>query len=205
MPNYENSKIYKLVSPHTDEIYIGSTTQKLCNRMGQHLRDFKIGKNKCTCVKLLELGEVKIILIEECPCDTKEQLLKRERYYIENTVCVNKYIPGRTIKEYYEDNKERLLKIQKVHYETNKEKITQYRKEYLEKNKEKISQQRKGFYEENKEKILKQKKEYYHENKEKILEKKKEKLNCECGSTFIRCSKARHERTKKHQNYLLQN
>ena len=36
MPNYQNGKIYKLVSPHTDEIYIGSTVARLCKRFGNH-------------------------------------------------------------------------------------------------------------------------------------------------------------------------
>jgi predicted GIY-YIG superfamily endonuclease len=84
MSKYQNSKIYKLVSPHTDEIYIGSTTQRLCHRLSGHKSDCKKIKNKSTSSKLFELGEVKIILIEECPCDNKEQLLKRERHHIEN-------------------------------------------------------------------------------------------------------------------------
>ena len=159
MSNYQKSKIYKLVSPHTDEIYIGSTVQRLCHRLSGHKRDCREGKVN-TNKKLFELGEVKIILIEDFPCDRKEELIKRERYYIENFDCVNKCIPGRTHKEYYQVNKE---------------------------------------------KILKQKKEYYHENQEKILEKKKEKLNCECGTTSTIDHKARHEKTKKHQKYLLQN
>ena len=42
MPNYQNSKIYKLTSPHTNKIYIGSTTQKyLSDRKSGHIRDYK--------------------------------------------------------------------------------------------------------------------------------------------------------------------
>ena len=219
MPNYQNSKIYKLVSPHTDEIYIGSTTQKLCQRLSGHSRSFR-KKNKCTSVKLLELGKVKIVLIEDFPCDRKEELLKRERYYIENFDCVNKYIPGRTKKEYYEDNKELISEKAKVYREENKEIITQKVKVYREKNKEIISQQRKGFYENNKEKmrekakeyrgknkeiISQREKEYRGKNKEIISQRKKVKYTCDCGSIISRAEKARHEKTIKHQNYLLQN
>jgi hypothetical protein len=36
MPDYENGKIYKLVNEVDDEIYIGSTTVRLCNRKSKH-------------------------------------------------------------------------------------------------------------------------------------------------------------------------
>ena len=39
---YENGKIYKLVSPHTNKIYIGSTCKKyLCQRMADHNSRFR--------------------------------------------------------------------------------------------------------------------------------------------------------------------
>ena len=123
MPDYQKGKIYKLVSDHTDEIYIGSTIQKLCIRLGGHACDFRKGKN-CTSKKLFELGKVKIILIENYSCNSKEELLKHERHYIENMVCINKNIPGRTVAEYYHDKKE--------HF-----------KEYRVKNKDKIKERKK--------------------------------------------------------------
>jgi len=186
MPDYENGKIYKLVSPHTDEIYIGSTCQKLCNRMSGHSRDFRKFKNKYTSAKLFELGDVQIILIEDCPCDRKEQLLKRERFHIEQNNCVNKSLPGRNHKEWREDNKE-ILK--------------QKRKERVEKNKDFYLEVNKKCYNKLREKRLKEKKQYYEKN----IEKMKEKETCECGSTFIKRAKARHEKTIKHQKHLLQN
>ena len=193
MPNYENGKIYKLVSPHTDEIYIGSTTQKLCVRIAEHKRDCREGKIR-TNKKLFELGDVKIVLIEDFPCDRKEELIKRERYYIENTDCLNIMIPGRTRKEYYQDNKEIISEKKKDYREKNKEIIAQRKKEYCQKNKEKVAQRKKQYRENNKEKI------------NKINEKKrKEKYTCQCGLTIRKDSKARHEKTIKHQNYLLQN
>ena len=127
MPDYQKSKIYKLVSDHTDEIYIGSTIQKLCYRLSGHASDFRKGKNKCTSKKLFELGKVKIVLIENCPCDSKEELLKRERHYIETMVCVNKYIPGRSMAENYQDKKEHYQKKSKEYKLKNKDKIKEYR------------------------------------------------------------------------------
>ena len=124
MPDYQKGKIYKLVSDHTDEIYIGSTCQQyLCNRLGTHVRDFKKGINRCTCKKLFELGDVKIILIENVPCNSKDELHKRERYYIESMKCINKYIPGRTVAENYQDKKEHYKKKSNDYYYANKEEI----------------------------------------------------------------------------------
>jgi len=72
-------------------------------------------------------------LIEDFSCKRSEELHARERYWIENTECVNKNIPTRTDKEYYQDNKEIYFK---KYYEEHKEKIKQYREEHKEKRKE---------------------------------------------------------------------
>ena len=103
MTDYSKGEIYKLVSDGTDDIYIGSTTQKLYKRLAVH---------KCTCFKhygncycssrhLFQKGNVKIILLEDHPCERKEQLLARERHWIETLPNINYQIPGRTKKEYY--------------------------------------------------------------------------------------------------------
>jgi len=46
------------------------------------------------------------------------------------------------------------------------------------------------------------KQEYRQANKEKIKEQKKEKIKCDCGSIVSRNHIARHNRTKKHTEYL---
>ena len=49
MPNYSNGKIYKIYNTITDDIYIGATTQLLCERMREHRRASKdIKKQNCT-------------------------------------------------------------------------------------------------------------------------------------------------------------
>ena len=50
----------------------------------------------------------KFFLVELYPCKSKEELEAREGYYIRNYDCVNKYIHGRTSKQYYNDNKNKL-------------------------------------------------------------------------------------------------
>lgn len=105
MPNYQNGKIYKLISDHTNKIYIGSTQLNyLSSRMSQHrdyYKNYKIGKfSYMTSFDIMEYGDTKIILLENYPCNSINELNARERYYIETMECVNKIIPGRTKKEY---------------------------------------------------------------------------------------------------------
>ena len=68
----------------------------------------------------------------------------------------------------------------KEYYEQNKEKISIRTKEYQEKNKEQIKLDKKEYYEKNKEKLSLQKKEYYKTNKEaeikKVTEYRKKRL-----------------------------
>jgi hypothetical protein len=54
-----------------------------------------------------------IELYENFPCDNKEQLNKREGEIIREIATLNKNIAGRTIKEYYEQNKENILEKKK--------------------------------------------------------------------------------------------
>ena len=51
---------------------------------------------------------IDIILVEAFPCNNKNELESRERYYIENNICLNKNIPTRTMKEWKINNKEHL-------------------------------------------------------------------------------------------------
>jgi hypothetical protein len=52
-----------------------------------------------TVYEILEKNNYEIILIENYPCETKEELHKRERHFIESMQCVNKVIPTRTHKD----------------------------------------------------------------------------------------------------------
>jgi hypothetical protein len=183
---YHNSKIYKLISDHTDKIYIGSTFQKFLSvRKAGHKSDYEKFKNNngsyTTSYELIELGNVDIILIENFKCENKEELHARERYHIElnRELCVNKHIPTRTKKEWIKDNKQHLEEYQKEWNENNKEYVKERSKKYKE-----------------------YRKEYYNNNKEIIKNKKKEKFNCECGGQFSYSCKSGHLKTKKHLKYI---
>lgn len=203
---YQKSKIYKLVSNSSDLVYYGSTYSKLSKRLSGHKADYKRhlngGKNYITSFKLMELGDIKIILVENFPCDNIEELISKERFYIENNECVNKVIPGRTPKEYQEDNKDRIAKRKKEYQEANKEKISEHKKIKYQENREERIKQVKEYSEANKEKIKKYRTEYRIKNKEEISKKRKVIINCECGSETSRNHLARHKRTKKHIDFL---
>jgi len=193
--DYKNGKIYKLVCSETQNVYIGSTCSTLVKRLHGH----KKKSNKCTSKTFIE---PKIFLIEDFPCERKEQLNGRERHYIETIDCVNMIIPGRTKKEYEQDNKEKIIEKYKEYNKKNKEKINEKCKKYYQENKEKINEKHKKYYQENKYKISGKNKKHYHENKDKILEKQKKKYTCKCGSTLARNNKADHEKSKKHKLYI---
>ena len=93
--DYSKGKIYKLTSPHTDKFYIGSTTKSLKERKEGHLVDYIINKPISSSI-LFKLGDedVEIELVEECPCTTKKELLKREGYWMKEFApfLVNKTI-----------------------------------------------------------------------------------------------------------------
>ena len=133
MVNYENGKIYKIESHSGDKIYIGSTTKKyLSQRMDTHRADYKRWKNIkhmfITSISIFEeygIENCNIVLLELCPCECKDMLLSREAHYIKKLACVNKVIPGRTKKEWDEDNKEKISEYSKDYYEDKKEKINE--------------------------------------------------------------------------------
>jgi len=209
MVNYSNSKIYKIVDMTNDNIYIGSTTQKLSTRLASHRRKYKDYLNGnydfTRSFDIIKNGNFRIELIELFPCETKEELHAREGALIRNSVCVNKYIPGRSSKEWRKDNTDIIHKKSKEYYEANKQKITDKHKAYIKDNKHKI----KEYNEANKDKQKEYRKEYYKKNKEVIIQcskqyykDHKQQYTCVCGSIVRMYDKSRHVKAKKHQQFI---
>ena len=94
MVNYQNGKIYKIMSDETDLVYVGSTTQDLCVRMASHRRDYKAWLNNdkkyVSSFEILKFDNYRIVLIENYPCNDRTELNKKEQEYIEKLNCVNK-------------------------------------------------------------------------------------------------------------------
>lgn len=143
MSNYKNAKIYRIKSLHSDDEYIGSTCNSLARRMTGHrdaFNKFKKGAdNYCSSYHLFELGEEYIELVENFPCNTRQELFIREGEHIKASLNnVNKLLPGRTYKEWYEANKDIHSAKCKLYRETHKEEIKENAKLYREANKEKL-------------------------------------------------------------------
>jgi Uri superfamily endonuclease len=132
MVNYTLGKIYRITCNKTGLTYIGSCTTSLSARIACHKQQLKKGRN-CTSFITLENEDFSIILIEDYPCERREQLLARERYWIDNMDCVNKVLPCRTSKEYYQDNREEIIKKQMVWNNDNRDKLYSYQKRYRDK------------------------------------------------------------------------
>jgi hypothetical protein len=213
MVNYNNGKVYKIepICEHEEnEIYIGSTTKDyLSKRMVAHRNDYKQyknGKQTFTTSYILfdkyGMKNCKISLLEIVNCNSKDELLARETYYIRNLKCVNKVIPDRTKKEWVLENKEELQEYKKIYRLENKEEIKEYQKAYSKENKQKRSEIGKQYYQNNKEKLCKKAKDYAIQNKEKISDKGKENFICECGIECRIWHKNRHYKSKKHISFM---
>ena len=126
---YSRAKIYKIVCNVTGLFYIGSTCEPtLARRLAGHRRDFKAYLNGkypyVTSFKVLENNAFYIELVKECPCNSKDQLSQFEGGCIREIECVNIIIPGRTNKQYQNDNKDNIAAGKKQYYDNNKDKFT---------------------------------------------------------------------------------
>jgi len=101
MVNYSNGKIYEIICKITNERYVGSTTVSLSMRLVGH-RDIK---NKCMSKQIISRGDYYINLLEDCPCENKEQLVKKEREWYDKLACVNIRRPYASIEERKEDQR----------------------------------------------------------------------------------------------------
>ena len=145
-----SARIYKIVCNKTGMVYVGSTIQTLKYRLTKHKCNYKCylnGKGHyTTSFKILENNDYYIDLIEEFNYNTKKDIFDKESGYIREIECVNKYIPNRTKKEYYNDNKDKRNEYGKKYYEDNKDKLNENKKKYTQDNKDKIRERKRKHY-----------------------------------------------------------
>ena len=193
---YKRGKIYTVRCRYDNNlIYVGSSIQPLSKRIGQHR-----ASKKCSLYQYVngDWDNWYIELYEEYPCNNKYCLEKREGEVIRLIGNINKCIVGRTDKEYYEENKQKIAEYNKEYNEKNRDKIIKYR----ENNKQKKAEYYKGYYENNRDKLTERSKKNYHNNKDKIEEKAKEKIECDkCKSIVSRDFLSKHKKASKCLNY----
>ena len=149
MPNYQNGKIYTLrCYTNTTLIYVGSTSQKLCDRKNNH----KSNSVKCTENYLYKTVSNNggwnawyIELVENYPCNSKEELEKREGEIIREIGNLNSKMPrGLRQKEntLYKDEYKKAINEYPEEIQNKKEEKQQYDAEYREINKDLIKERR---------------------------------------------------------------
>ena len=173
---YAHGKIYKVVDNAYALCYYGSTVEVLSRRMAGHRMHYKLfGEGKRNRISVFDIfdahgvDQCKIELVEEFPCESKEQLHKREGFYIQNNECVNKHVAGRSVAEWYADTREQRYQVAECWRSANEEKVKKMNKNYRNK------------------------------HQEQIKEKRSVKCLCSvCGSEHTHHMTAQHRRTKKH-------
>ena len=177
--DYSQSKIYKIISDLTDMIYIGSTKRVyLSDRLGKHNWEYrewlKGRKNYVSSFEIIKLENFKIVLIENFPCNSKDELVQREQYYIDK----------------YKSN----LVNKNNSYITIEDKKEYKRLQQLNRDKDKKQAEHKKYVENNKEKVLENNNKSYHKNKYKYHIK----IICDCGREIVKSNLNKHLKSKKH-------
>jgi hypothetical protein len=194
--DYSKCLIYKLVCDNFDvkDCYVGHTTN-FKQRKRQHKCNTNNPNSKLYNLKVYEFirenggwTNWSMVLVEYFPCNDELEARARERFWYENlNGSLNSQYPNRSVKEYYNDNKNIIKNKHKIYNENKKEQIAEYQKEYRENNKEEIAEYHK---------------EYKKNNKQKIEERITRLITCECGGEFQYISKYRHIKSKNHLNYI---
>jgi len=103
--NFQNCKIYKVISPSNPElVYYGHT----CRTLDQRMKEHKSKSNDTASKIIIEKGDAIMELIENYPCNSRQEATRREGWHQRNNECVNHNIAGRTQQEYREDNQDRI-------------------------------------------------------------------------------------------------
>ena len=90
MPDFSKGKIYKLFSNKSSDVYIGSCLVDLSKRLYNH----KSKSNQAISKRMfVDDAIITIVLIEDCPCENKNQLKACELHYITTLQCINKNKP----------------------------------------------------------------------------------------------------------------
>lgn len=130
MVNYKDGKIYKIVDNTNGNIYIGSTSEpRLCRRLQKHKSSYKcylnpnVKQGYMRSFDIIKNNDYNIFLIENYPCDSKDELHSREQYYIDKLECINKA-------NAYGINEENIKRLSKKHSKIRDRTTEQYKKSH---------------------------------------------------------------------------
>jgi predicted GIY-YIG superfamily endonuclease len=175
--------IYKLICNEDPTfLYIGHTTN-WTKRKSKHKKDTIESKSKVY-QKIRELGgwgNIKMIWIEDYPCNNKREGEAREQHWMD------------TLKSNMNTTRA---------FVTYEQRLAEHRQRQLE-NKESVKLYNHNYHQTHQEERLETMRNYQNENRDELNEKKREKTECNCGGRYTHSSKAKHFKTKKHQDWLL--
>jgi len=140
--NYSNSCVYSICCNDINikDCYVGSTTN-LIKRKRHHKDDCNNENSKAYNINVYKFirdnggwDNWVVVLIESYPeCKSKKELHKFERYHMELLeATLNSRIPGRTLKEWRNNNSEKNKEYDKEYRRNNAEKIKERKKEKIE-------------------------------------------------------------------------
>jgi predicted GIY-YIG superfamily endonuclease len=98
MSEYQNGKIYAIYSNNCINYYIGATIKTLEIRFNQHKNE---KSNQCTSKLIINNLNSYIKLLENYPCNNRNELLKRESEWIKTNI---KYVVNKQLPNINEDN-----------------------------------------------------------------------------------------------------
>jgi hypothetical protein len=221
MRDYKQGKIYTIRCKYDDSlIYVGSTVERLCVRMARHRASSK--QDRCINFPLYqEVNKTNwddwfVELYEDCPCESKEQLNKKEGQIIREIGTLNKKIAGRTTKEFYRENFQQMQQYHKQYRQDNFDKLREQKKQWRRENADRLNENNKQYYIDNIAKIQEYQKQYRIDNSDELKLYKQinaaklnaylaQKITCECGEVIARSGNARHKRTNKHIEKMKKN
>lgn len=130
MTSLMTGRIYKIVSPNTHKIYVGSTFETLARRLCKHTYDWH-NLAKSSVKYILDAGDFKIELLEEVEVEGKAQLRMKEQEWVEklSNIIVNKNRAFSTLEQRKQQNNERNKERYKIDPEYREKQIS-YMKKY---------------------------------------------------------------------------
>jgi len=186
-------KIYRIVPKEGGEIgdvYYGSSIQQyLCKRFATHKWRYRTINDYSSGIIFAKYGEdnCKMELVEEFE-GTLEQMHEKERDYIKNNPCVNKYIPLQSEETKKQKHKESNVKWY-ADIQADPERKQAHAKHLHE-------------YHLTRYETLKNDPEYKHKKAERAKKAAQTEYKCDCGSTVSMGTKNRHFKSEKHQAYM---
>ena len=208
MRNYNTSHIYNIYCNDTSikNHYVGSSNS-LSYRKIQHKHNCNNENSRKYNIPLYQFirsnggwDNFSFEVLEEYPCENKEELLKREEHWIQQynfdylLNCYRANIPIEELKEYKKQ-------WSRQYYINNAVEKKEYSKNYRINNSIPIKERSKKYRINNAVELKEKNKQYRINNKEKSIKK----YNCECGGKYTHRHKSTHFKSTIHKLYIENN